>query len=210
MKKICLIGNGGFAYEIRDILDMMGREVRGFFDVRDWEQKPQDFLGKATEIESSISPDDNELFIAIGAVDRKSLDLRSKLAETVNKLGFDFASAISPLAHIASNVEIESGAFVAHGATLSTKCKIKQHVIINSNSIIGHDAEIHENTIVAPGAFIGGNTKIGANSIIGPNANILQGLTVGKNVVVSLQANVVRNVKDSTTIRPSFSKKIIK
>jgi acetyltransferase EpsM len=204
MKRIALIGGGGFAKEVYELAKLNGHDVVGYVGEGQGVLKSP-YWGRMEALTDKRA-DFDCVCIAFGSVDRKSSEGRAKMVGWLNEQGFLSIPLVSPYAVRSAGVEIADGAIVAHGVTMSVDCTVGAFAILNSNSIIGHDAAIGCNVTIAPGAFIGGTAEIQRDSLIGPGAIVLEGRMVGKGVVVGLGATVIRNVKDGSTVMPLRSK----
>ena len=200
MKRFVLIGGGGFAKEVAELVVLNGGQVVGYVGNSEGVlNKP--YWGDMEHL-SSIADRFDAVAVAFGAVDRKSALSRAKAVAWLAAQGLETPSIISPHAIRASGVIIDDGAIVAHGVVMSVDAHIGAFAILNSSAIIGHDAVIGSNTTVAPGAFVGGQAQIGQNSLLGPGTLILEGRKVGHSVVVGVGATVVRDVPDGATVMP--------
>lgn len=203
--KLAIIGSGAFAREASDVAHDLNYHLCGVFS--DFEPKfNQKWLGRFEDIQR-CSNDFDQLFFAIGAVDRKSVAKRQKIVDELNIQRYQLANLISPKAIVSGSVTFGKNAYIAPGSIINTDAHISDFVIINNNSTIGHDVKIGSNTVISGNVFIGGNCEIGSECIIGPGANLLQGLKIADSTVISIGATVVRSVRDtSSTIRPNINK----
>jgi sugar O-acyltransferase (sialic acid O-acetyltransferase NeuD family) len=206
MKKIVLIGGGGFAKEVCEIAQLCGHEVVAYVGTR------QDLLARPywgeREALAARCTEFDAVCIAFGAIDRKSAVLRAETVAWLRQQSFPSLPLVSPAARLAQGALVGDGSIVAHGAVLSVDCSLGEHCIVNSNAIVGHDAKTAANVTVAPGAFIGGNVNIGANTLVGPGAIILEHRIVGENTIVGMGATVARDVPPGATVMPLRSKVI--
>lgn len=206
MKRIVLIGGGGFAKEVCEIAQLCGHEVIAYVGTR------QDLLARPywgeREALSVRRAEFDAVFIAFGATDRKSAELRAETVDWLAREGFVSLPLVSPAALVAQGAAVGDGCIVAHGAVLSVDCVLAPHCIVNSNAIVGHDARIDSNVTIAPGAFVGGNAAVGEHSLIGPGAIVLERRTIGRHVVVGMGGTVARDVADGATVMPLRSKVI--
>jgi acetyltransferase EpsM len=203
MSRILLIGGGGFAKEVHEIADLNGHRVIGYVaDAVGVVDLPH--LGSVDRL-SELRSQFDQIIVAFGAVDRRSLVRRAELIDRIEEDGYEFASLVSPHATISRGASVGAGAFVAHGVVVSVDAKIGKHAILNTSAVIGHDAIVGERAIIAPCAFLGGAAVIGKDCLVGPNAVVLEGRNVGHNVIISLGSLVLRNVADGMTILPTRS-----
>ncbi|MFZ6864528.1 NeuD/PglB/VioB family sugar acetyltransferase [Undibacterium sp. Ji67W] len=204
MKKIVLIGGGGFAKEVLEIAELCGHQVVGYVAPAPavvalpyW--GTQEFLLATRENFDAVC-------IAFGAVNRESATKRAEVVAWLIENQLPSISLVSPKAIVSKGVNIADGTIIAHGAVLSVDCSVDSFCVINTNAIIGHDTKIGKNVTIAPGAFVAGNAHIHENSLLGPGTIILESREVGANVVVGMGGTVARDVPDGATVMPVLSR----
>jgi len=177
-----LIGAGGHAKVIADILVAAGRPPAAFLD--DAPQHNQ-ILG-ITVIKGLVLPEpDSAVIIAIGDnVTREELARRYTV----------FDIAIHPAGHISRDAEIGPGSVVMSGAVINAGTRIGSHCIINSGAIIDHDCLIRDFAHIAPGATLGGNVRVGVGSMVGLGASVIHGRAIGDHTIVGAGSTVVRDL----------------
>jgi len=177
-----LIGAGGHAKVIADILVAAGRPPAAFLD--DAPQHNQ-ILG-ITVIKGLVLPEpDSAVIIAIGDnVTREELARRYTV----------FDIAIHPAGHISRDAEIGPGSVVMSGAVINAGARIGSHCIINSGAIIDHDCLISDFAHIAPGATLGGNVRVGVGSMVGLGASVIHGRAIGAHTIVGAGSTVVRDL----------------
>lgn len=203
MKKIALMGNGGFAKEVAEILRLNGYSVAACFGENDTGFDAP-YRGTQEDLGERFGEYD-AVVLAVGAVNRRTLIRRKELAAWMGEKKIPSIPVVSPHAIRASGVEVEPGAIVAHGAMIGIDATIRSGAVINMGAIVGHDVLISERTIVAPGAFIGGGARIGSDTILGPHSQVLQGLTVGDDVVLGIGCTALKSLPDGATVWPQPS-----
>ena len=201
MRRIVLIGGGGFAKEVAEIVELNKHCIVGCVDDASAIKVPYPFWGPL-KLLKSYRTDFDAIALGIGAVDRSSMAIRARIVEWIRDLGFPTTSVVSPKAVVSRGVKIADSVFVGHGVVISVDANIEDFVILNSQVTVGHDACIGSLSVIAPGAFIGGMTSLGAQCLIGPGAQILQGLTVGHGSIVSVGSVVLRSLSPESTVVP--------
>lgn len=200
MKKVALMGNGGFAKEVAEIVRLNGYSVAACFGEKDTGfdapyRGAQEDLGERFD-------DYDAVVLAIGAINRRTLSQRKALADWMNDKGIPSIPVVSPHAVLANGVEVEPGAIVAHGAMIGIDATIRSGAVINMGAIVGHDVLVSERAIIAPGAFVGGGACIGSDTILGPHSRILQGLSVGDDVILGIGCTALKSLPDGATVWP--------
>ena len=194
MEKIVVLGNGGHARSVCDLLIQMGTyEIVGLIAKDD----SSGFMGL------SVIGDDDSLndwfkkgikkaFVAIG-----SNKVREVLTSKLMEIGYELVNAISPQAVISQYASIGTGVVIMPGAIINACAVIKDGSIINTRASVDHDVIIGEFCHVAPGVSICGTTKVGKGSFIGVGAAIIDGIEIGENVMIGAGAAVVSNLPNA-------------
>ena len=204
MKKIILIGGGGFSSEVAEIAEHNGYEVLGYVDSSKTSSN-LNYLG-TEEVYFKTHDPENYIFPSFAAVDRKGIINRSSNIQKYKN--FKIPSLISKFSNVSKDVKIGKGVLISHGVIINPGANIKDFSIINCRSTIGHNVIISELSIISGHVFIGGSSFVGSSSLIGPGVNIMQSISIGEKVVVSIGACVARNVPDGKTVIPNMSKYI--
>ena len=203
MSKIALIGGGGLAKEIIEVILMNGDEIYGIFAKESNLKYP--YLGYLDELLEHKSNFDG-VIIAIGAVNKEGIKNRDEIILFLKENNINLISVISPLATISETALISKGVYIGHGCIISCDAKIENNVLINHSTIIGHDVEIKENVSIAPQVFIGGGVKIEKNVMIGVATTIRQGIKIGKNSIIGIRSIVIKNLKSNSLVLHNVSK----
>ena len=200
MKKIVIIGAGGHAREVSDILVSCKHrgadiEVIGFID-ESGHTAPiggLPILGGFGWFEG-VDRDEVGVTCAVGtpkvsrALIRRALDMN-----------LQFVSALSPLASISPSAKIGRGVIVFPHVFVSCDVVIGNFVTLNVASTVSHDAKVGDFSNVSPGAHLAGNVSLGTGSFIGMGCNIIQGRSVGGWSVVGAGAVVLDDVPPRVT-----------
>lgn len=203
-KKIAVIGGGGFAKEVIEVILMNKDNVYGIF-AKDKTNLNYDYLGYLDELSRHKNNFDGAI-LAIGAVNKKGIENRKRIIEYLKKNDIDLISVISPFATISKSVKIGNGVYIGHSTIISCDADIKDNVLINQNVIIGHDVKIGENVSIAPQVFLGGGVKIDENVMIGAATTIRQGVKIGRNSIIGMRSIVIKNIKENSTVLHQISK----
>ena len=177
-----LIGAGGHAKVIADILIACGRPPAAFLD----EAPQHNYVLGITVIKGLELPEpDSAVIVAVG-----DHSTRERLARRYSL----FDIAIHPTAHVARDAEIGPGSVVMAGAVINPGTRIGSHCIVNTNATVDHDCLISDFAHIAPGATIGGHVRVGAGSMVGLGANVIHGRTIGEQTIIGAGSTVVRDL----------------
>ena len=199
-KPIIIMGAGGHAKVVANILKLSGRKVLGFVapDLKTGSDLfGKKFLGNDTEI-SRHNSDEIELANGIGSLSGK--DERWKLIDEMRKQGYKFSTIIHPNSLISSDVYLDEGVQIMAGVIIQPGTKIGRNSIINTGSIVDHDCKISENCHIAPGVILNGGVTVGKNTHIGTGSSVIQSITIGSNSSIAAGSVIYKDVPDNTTL----------
>ena len=127
MKKVIIIGAGGHARVIADIIKLNGDIVYGFLDDKGQENIHElKILGGIDDINRFLEKD-CYFIVAIGN-NQIRYEIMTKYSNAI------WYTAIHPAAVIANDVEIGSGTAIMANAVINTGSKIGRGVIINTSA----------------------------------------------------------------------------
>ncbi|USA52719.1 acetyltransferase [Acinetobacter sp. C32I] len=192
MKKIIVVGAGGFGKEVAWMAKRCGREVLGFLDSTPDKQNTKimglDVLGPIEHAEQFL---DYEFVIAIG-----NPRARKKIIDVFFKdERFSFATLIDPSSIVGENISIATGSIICAGVILTVDISVGKHTIININSTIGHDVIIKDFVTIAPNASVSGNIVLNDFVEIGTNATLREKLNVYEGAMIGMGAVLTKDVE---------------
>ena len=133
-------------------------------------------------------------FIGIG-----SNQLRLKLADLVQNIGYELVRAVSSSAIISPTAIIGSGVAVMSGVVINADAEINDLSIINTSAVIDHDCIIGKGVHVAPQSALAGKVSVGEGSFLGIGCRILPGISIGEWSVIGAGAVVTENISSNVT-----------
>jgi len=188
-ENIILIGAGGHAKVIADIIIKSGDFLLGFLDdnlAADNVILGYPILGKTKDI---YKFDDTVKFI-IGIGNNYT---RKQITEKYN---VKWHTAVHPSAVIAVDVNIGEGTVIMANAVINPSTKIGRHCIINSSAIVEHDNNIESYVHISPSAATGGTINIGELTHIGIGAIVKNNLSITSDCIIGAGAVVVKDIVD--------------
>ncbi len=203
MKKLIIIGGGGHARVLIDLIKLSGQfEIIGVLDSQielDFPAPGISVLGNDDLLPELYSEGIKNACIAIGSI--KDNSKRKNLYEKVKPIGFSVPFLVHPSAIVSENVKISEGAQIMAGAIVQAGTIIGENTIINTGAIVDHDCKIGRHVHICPGAVMSGGVIANDESFIGAGSTIIQGIKIGKGVTVAAGSVVVRDVPDGHTVR---------
>ncbi|ENM5726505.1 acetyltransferase [Vibrio mimicus] len=203
-KPLVLIGGGGHASVLADILLGQGREILAVISPDDLSLRAV-FAGLVhltqDEEVKRFSPDSVYLVNGIGMLPRSML--RQRVNQQFLELGYQFETVIASDAHVSLFATIRSGAQILPGARVQTGAVIGEHTIVNSGALVEHDCQIGAYNHIAPRATLCGAVCTREAVYIGANATVIQGLVLESQSVVGAGAIVNRSLMKNYTCYPA-------
>jgi len=194
-KRVVILGAGGHAKVVCDVLCLSGYRVIGFLD-DDPLLGGSQLLGLpilgTTERVADLDVD----AAIVGIGDNR---LRQAFYERLRTQGVPLINAIHPSAVIARDVQLGSGLAVAANVVVNPGSRIGDNVILNTASSVDHDCLIEEHVHIAPGARLCGGVRVGRGTLIGVGACVIPYKTIGAEVVVGGGAVVTMDLPDRVT-----------
>ena len=192
MKKLILVGAGGHAKSIIDIiLSTKMWEIAGIVGLESELGKSiLDIKVKWTDKDlQRISKEYKYVVLAIGEIG--STGIRVKKIKDLELLGFKLPTIISPKSYVSKYSKIEEGCTIGHFAIVNANCNIGKHCIINTQSLIEHDTQIGDFSHISTSVTINGGVKIGSESFIGSKVMIREGLSLPRGTIISAGKRVM-------------------
>ena len=211
LKKIVLIGAGGFGREVASIIEVLNSirkqyELLGFLD--DGPQYHEGmiinnypWLGKRDWILEH--KDEVVCTCTVG-----NPHVKAKIQRELTEQGVKFETIIAFGGYIGPFTEIGEGCVFYGGVTISTNCKVGDGVLMNQMVNIGHDTVIGDYTTIMPTTGISGECTIGREVNIGGHAFIIPKRKVGDNATIAAGSIVFSNVKAGTTVLGNPAKRM--
>ncbi len=195
MKKLVIVGNGGFAREV----EWLVKKINAIKPT--WE-----FLGFIDNVinsEEVVGNDDyivnhkDELYVAIAI---GTSGIREKIYKEYKKNShIHFANLIDPNVIYSNRISLGEGSIICAGTILTVDISIGNCSIINLDCTVGHDVVMGDFVTINPGVNISGNVDLGSRCNIGTGTQIIQGLKIGMDTVVGAGAVVNKDLPANCT-----------
>lgn len=212
MKKIVLIGAGGFGREVATIIELVNKHVEKRYELLGFLDDSERFhegmtingypwLGKT----DWILEHKDEVVCNCTIANAK---VKGKIQQELMAKGVTFETIIAMLSYVAPYTEVGPGCVFYGSVMVSTNCKIGAGVVMNQGVTIGHDAVIGDYTTIMPGTGISGNCTVGKEVTIGGHAFVIPSRKIGDGATVAAGSIVFSNVKAGTTVLGNPAKRM--
>ncbi len=197
MKKIAIIGAGGFGKEVKMLIDQINnfKEQYIFIGYFDDSFKIGTKIFNSTVIGSindiKFFEESLSLVIAIGEP-----EIKEKIIKNITNPNIFFETLIHPSCHIGINCEnfIGEGSIITAGNIITVNTRLGRHVILNLNCTVGHDTVIGDYCSIMPGVNISGDVILSTGVYIGTGATIINRTKIGEYATIGAGAVVSKSI----------------
>ena len=201
MKKIAIIGAGGFGREVKILIDQINAvstkyDFIGYYD--DGKEKGIlingfPVLGKVSDL-NSVS---DAIYIALGL---GNPDFKKNVVASINNENIIFETLIHPSVLIGNDaVSIGKGTVICAGNIITCNISIQDYVTLNLACTIGHDTILENFVSLMPAVNVSGEVILEEAVYVGTGAKIINQVSVGKNTTIGAGALVSKSIPANCT-----------
>lgn len=200
MKKIAIIGAGGFGREVKMLIDHMNQkenqfELIGFFDDKEYDGQINGlpYLGKV----SSVNDIDYPLAVTVAIANPK---VKKKIIDSIINPNIEFPNLIHPTVIIGDDhVKLGKGNIICANVVITVDIEIEDFVILNLFCTVGHDTKVKSYSSFMPAVNISGEVVINNGVYAGTGAKIINLLEIGENTIIGAGAVVSKSLPANCT-----------
>ncbi len=189
-KDIIIIGAGGHAKVIADIIYKYGDNLIGFLDDNLSLQGKKIYLDKKVIGTTKDIDKYKEYYFVIGIGNNS---IRKKIN---NENNLKLYTAIHPSAIIAQDVKIGTGSVIMAGVVINPGTVIGKNCIINTCSSLDHDNLLEDYVHISPGAHLAGTVSVKEGTWICTGATIINNITIAKNNIIGAGSVVIKDINE--------------
>ncbi len=198
MKRLAIIGAGGFGREVACIINKLAEwDLIGFYD--DGVETGFDMgcgivIGSISELNDVQEPID--VVLAIG-----NPETTKKIEARITNPLVSFPNIIAPNAFFYDRNSLKMGKGNIIGPNTSVSCNVTlgDFNILNVFTQVGHDATFGNHNVVMPSVNISGAVVIGDGNLFGVKSTVIQGIKIGDDITLAPNSVLTRNAKDGKT-----------
>lgn len=204
MKKIVIVGGGGFGRELYSYIKadlaggcFIGYTLAGFLDDNPGCElavmSPElTYLGALANFE----PQGNEvLVIAIGKTSS-----RRNIFEDIKSRGLALLTYVHSSALVMSEEILGEGTVVCPNSIINVGAKLGDNVAVNVFCSVGHGATIGSHSVLSPYCAISGDSTLGMCGFMGTRATLFPGVVLGDGCIVDAHSAVRQSVGDNKIV----------
>ena len=190
---VVIVGGGGHAKVVIEILRAAGESVLGFTD--------RDPAARCGGLARRLGDDDSvpllhaegyrRIFVALGGN-----EIRRRLGSHLLEDGFEVVNAIHPTAVISPSTTLGRGVAVMATAVINAATWVGDFVVVNTGATVDHDCHLGAACHVAPGCHLSGYIRVGEEALLGVGSTVGRGrpMTIGSGAIVGAGSVVVSDV----------------
>lgn len=203
MKKMCIIGTGGYAKEIFWLIDTIGiaDQVECFMEP-DEGYEERSLMDRPVRPQSEFDASKHSAIIAIG-----NSRIREKVVQQLPP-ETEYPNLISPNAQLTQWVKLGKGVIIQTNSVLTVDVTIGDFVHLNGFTTVGHDTVVGDYSTTTVFVAFSGECNIGRHTYWGNGSSIRQGMTVADQAIIGMGAMVVKPITEAGVYAGIPAKKI--
>lgn len=194
MQKYVVIGTGGHANSILDLIQSSGDTVEYFVGINN---EGVQHKGIPIVDFSEVNNFSSELKYVFGIGDYK---IRNRVIMEMNLSNqvLRFPPLIHPTAFVSKSATIANGTVVFANSYVGPNSRIGKFCILNTGASVEHDCSIGNQNFLAPGTILAGRVIIGDNCFLGMGSLISDGISIGSDSVIAANSFVNENIPSNS------------
>lgn len=198
MEKIVILGMGGHAESLVDVLERQGTYgIAGYVVNEDVSAKAgggYPVLGGDHDLGRIFQDGIRNAAVGIGYMGKS--DVRERLWATLKQIGYKLPVICDPSAILSRSAQVGEGSFIGKGAILNVNASVGKMCIINTGAIVEHDCQVGDFSHISVGTVLCGEVTVGRSVLVGAGATVIQCTSIGDGCTVGAGTTVRRSVKD--------------
>lgn len=216
MRRIAIIGAGGFARELRWLLSEIAADPNRRYE-------PFDVAGFLVSDREKLGPRDSEVLGEFDWLDNNHVDAlamgigtpaaRLNVANELKKRfpAIEWPAIVHPSVRFdAETCKVEEGVILCAGVIATVNVVFEAFSMVNLSCTVGHEARIGAGSVLNPTVNVSGGVHMGNSVLVGTGAQILQNLTIGESATIGAGAVVIKEVKPMTIVVGIPAKSLIR
>lgn len=205
-RRIVIVGAGGFAREVRWLLEEIERSGSERFSFAGYVVSDPSTLGEH-DSRDDVLGDLGWLHEHRGAFDGLAIGIGSPAARLSIPRSLeafseaDWPALVHPSVHAdRDSCTFEPGSIVCAGTIATVNVTVGRHALVNLACTIGHESSIGPGSVLNPTVNISGGVRLGEGVLVGTGAQVLQYVEIGDGATVGAGAVVTKAVPAASTV----------
>lgn len=204
IKKLIVIGAGGYAKSALDSIDYNSYELMGFVDERLEKSEHLGYEVLAHKLDDIKEKDNYCYFIAIGDNVK-----RKKWYDRLKENNLEIINIVDRSAIVSRMATIGKGCFIGKMAIVNSCAKIGDNVVINTKSLVEHGCTVGKHANISTNTTINGDVVVGEGTVLYSGVTVIGQRSVGDWSIVGAGAVVTKNIP-SNVVAVGIPARVIK
>jgi len=190
--QIAILGAGGFAKEVADLIEALGHEVVGF-----WEEPG--FGAGDSLLGRPVASRLLDLKADAAVIATGEPPLRKKLFELASQ-SFTMVTLVHPSACVSRHATVGAGTLVMQNVVVNANAVVGEDCLLNVACCIAHDCRVGSHVHLAPAVQMGGWSSVGDGTFCGTASVVLPRVAVGNFAICGAGSVVLSDVIEGDTV----------
>lgn len=202
MEEILVLGNGGHARSLIDILERQGKyKIKGYIVNDNITENAMDYhvIGTDDDLGKLYKSGIRNAAVGIGYLGKSHI--REILYTKLKNIGFYLPIICDPSAIVSKHASIGEGSFIGKGSIINAGAVIGKMCIINTGAIVEHDCIVGDFSHISVSSILCGEVKVGEAAFVGAGATVIQGKSIGDKCIIGAGTTIRKNVNSNYMTR---------
>lgn len=150
MKRLILLGAGGYGKTVKDLAQQLGI----YSEILFLDDHSSEAVGSCSDF-TKFQEEDTEMYPAFG-----NNEIRLQWIHTLIEAGITVPELIHPTAYVSPTVFVSAGCVVLPNAVVNTNSRLSMGCIVNCGAVVDHDC------VLEPGVHVCLNAVVKAENIL--------------------------------------------
>lgn len=197
-KQAIVFGTGSFAQVVRFLLERDSEYTVVAYTVSETAVTSETLddlpVVPFEDVETRLSPDNHDMFIAIGYAQMNKV--RERFCGEAKAKGYRLLTYLSSKASHWGDTVIGENVFIFEDNTIQPFVTIGDGTVLWSGNHIGHHSTIGPYCFITSHVVVSGHVDVGGHSFIGVNATIRDDIAVGNSNLIGAGAVILKTTQD--------------
>ncbi len=203
MKNLIILGAGGTAATIQDVVDAINAVTPTWKIVGALDDNPKLIGGSIAGIKVLGPIVDahkySDCFFISSIAHPQNRIIRRRIFERAKTQGCKFGTIIHPTAIVSKDATIGEGCFIDAYSIVSGLVVLEDDVFIQNTCSIGHESIIRAHTTLSVNVKVSGSVIVGSDCYLGTNSCTSHDVEIPDDTLIAMGSAVIQSIKDGGT-----------
>jgi len=190
-QRFVVVGAGGFALEVADLLMVLGHQVVAYFDEAGAARQPLAVPAPVTDVWPREGVDAAAIAVGDCAARARLYGLSAER--------YAVPTLVHPSASVSPSASLGNGTLVMQNVVVNAMSHIGADTLVNVGCCVAHGCRVGAHSHLGPSTNVGGGSDIGERVFCGTGATVLPGMRIGEGATLGAGAVAVHDVPPGQT-----------